>query len=126
MQDEDDRERDTAGQLTGRLATTRCPPERTVFNEKNQRFQSGDPVFSARVARYEADAVEAASLLKTAVESKRDAEKRRGGNLVIARLEAEIKVRRKYAARCREVADAAQMDDERRGRARVMNHDECP
>jgi hypothetical protein len=123
---EDDLERDTAGQLTGNLATTVCPPARTVFSEQYQRFQSGDPVFTARVKQHEADAKEAEGLLKDSVKMKRCAEKKRGADLEADRLEAEIKVRRKYAARCRELADAAQMEDERRGRARVMNHDECP
>ena len=85
----------------------------------------------AKVAAFEAVAIEAEELALKIITKKRAAEKAVPPRPEeVKRLEDDpatgVKVVQRHAHRMREKADAAQQECERRGRARIMNHDECP
>ena len=89
-----------------------CAEEQAIFNRKKGRFQSGDPVFMKRVA----DAQDELHLRECDVDRARTAKA----------CAPFIQQKEALVAQQQELVDALIREDIRRGKARLMNHDECP
>ena len=100
---------------------TRCPLEKAIFNTVTMKFQSGDRVFMARV---QAEQTKLRNL-KINLRKFIDLSTQLGRTSTSAYIEGKKELEHLIAKQEFLVA-RIEAEDERRGRSRLFNHDECP